>query len=786
MYGDQKMRHYRIGVGEFVSFLFASGDLSSETFQNVSLLEGTKAHQYVQKFYTSEDEDEVSISHTLHINDEKITLSGRIDGVLWRENKKILEEIKSTRKAVYDDSFVFVQEHLAQLKVYAFMYMKNQKLEELDGRLAYIQLSDYQIRYYNFTFYLKDLEVFMQESMVDYLDWMHILSDHEDEKNLSIKELDFPFKNYRRGQRELMNACYQTIRDEDTLYAIAPTGIGKTMATLFSSIKSLSDPYQKIFYVTAKTVGKKIAIETLEILKSKGLKSKVIEITSKDTTCFLEKRRCDPEYCPFAKGFFDRLKDATLDIFQNEQIMHREVVETYARKHMICPFEFSLYISYFVDIIVADYNYVFDPRIHLVRYFDDNTYHPIILVDEAHNMIPRSRDMYSSTLIRSDFIQLRRHASKLKPSIRHAVQKVLDQFDNYQSLMMDRVFASYETLDERFYDAVKNLLKKIENSLKENPKYPKKFEVLESYFSILSFVIIYEFYNHAYVTNIEILGDDMQLTLQCLDASEFIHETVKNRTYGAIFFSATLHPIEYYQKLLTEGDGETLKILSPFDYKRLKLVVAPYISTRYQDRKSSMNHVIDIIVSTITSKKGNYIVFFPSYQYLNQILELMPDLDVNVITQVKDMGQFERDQVVNLFKDNNRTQVAFFVMGGMFSEGIDYIGDMLSGVIVVGVGLPMINETNDQLKNYYQDKFEKGFDYAYQYPGMNKVIQAVGRVIRTETDYGVAVLIDDRFISPSYKRLFPPEWKSYEVIRNTNQLKTILNDFWKIYDKKED
>lgn len=778
------MKRYRIGVGEFVSFLYASGDLSSETFQNVSLLEGTKAHQYVQKFYTSKDESEYNIQLAYPLDDVEILLSGRIDGVLSRQDSIILEEIKSTRKPVFDDSFMFQNEHLAQLKVYAYMYMKNHNLNQIDARLAYIQLSDYQIRYYEFLFYLNDLSVFMKESLVDYLDWIYILSAHDDDKNQSIKELTFPFKHYRRGQRELMNACYQTIRDEDALFAIAPTGIGKTMATLFSSIKSLSSPVQKIFYVTAKTAGRKIALDAVELLKQKGLKSKVIEITSKDTICFLEKRRCDPEYCPFAKGFFDRLKDATIDIFQNEQIMHRDVVETYARKHMICPFEFSLYVSYFVDIILADYNYVFDPRIHLVRYFDDSTYHPIVLVDEAHNMISRSRDMYSSTLIRSDFILLRRHASKLKPSIRHAVQKVLDVFDMYEELMMDRRFVSYATLDERFFDAVFNLLKKIEKSLKENPKYPKKHEVLESYFSILSFVIIHDFYNEAFVTNLEKMDEDMSITIQCLDASSFIHDTVKHKTYGCIFFSATMHPIEYYQTLLTEGDGETLKILSPFDYNRLKLVIAPYISTRYNDRVSSMNHVVDIIVSTITSKKGNYIAFFPSYQYLNQILSLMPDLDVNIITQVRDMGKEEREYTVNLFKDNEKTQVAFFVMGGMFSEGIDYIGDMLSGVIVVGVGLPMMNEQNDQLKNYYQLTFEKGFDYAYQYPGMNKVIQAVGRVIRTETDYGVAVLVDDRFISPSYRRLFPPEWKNIETIRNTKELKLILGDFWKLYDKK--
>ena len=779
------MKTYHIGVGEFVSFLFASGDLSSETFQNVSLLEGTKAHQYIQNLYTSEDQSEVSIQCSCLISEENITLSGRIDGVLTRQNKIMLEEIKSTRKSVIDDSFTFSTEHLAQLKVYAFMYMKNNGLNEINARLLYLQLGDYQTRYFPFTFYIQDLELFVRESLIDYLDWLHILNNHEIEKNESIQDLTFPFNKFRRGQRELMNACYQTIRDEDCLFAIAPTGIGKTMATLFASLKSLNNSYQKIFYVTAKTIGKKIAVDTLGILKDNGLKSKVIELTSKDTTCFLEKRRCDPEFCPFAKGFFDRLKDATMDIFQNEQIMSRDVVESYARKHVICPFEFSLYVSFFVDVIIADYNYVFDPRIHLIRYFDDSPYHPIVLVDEAHNMIQRSRDMYSSTLIRSDFITLRRHASKLKPSIRHAVQKVLNAFSNYEERLIELDFASYQNVDEDFLDAIKNLLKKVEKSLKENPKYPKKYEVLETYFSILSFVIIYEYYNDAYLTNIKRLDDDIALTIQCLDASFFIHDTVKNKIYGCIFFSATLHPIEYYQTLLTEKEGESLKILSPFDHKRLKMIIAPYVSTRYHDRKNSIHHVIDIIVSTVSSKKGNYIVFFPSYQYLNQILDMMPPLDINIITQIKDMDYDERAYVINLFKESNeKTQVAFFVMGGMFSEGIDYIGDMLSGVIIVGVGLPMINEPNDQLRTYYQEKFEKGFDYAYQYPGMNKVIQAVGRVIRTENDYGVAVLIDDRFVSSSYKKLFPLEWKSYDTIHHTKQLKRLLSEFWSRYEKK--
>ena len=778
------MRYLRIGVGELVSFLYASGDLSSETFQNVSLLEGTKAHQYIQRNYQFNDQAEVTIEHEIKINDELLILSGRIDGLLVRDEKTILEEIKSTRQAIFDPQFTYKNEHLAQLKLYAWMYMKLHDLTEITGRIASIQISDYQMRYFNFTFYLTDLDAFVLEAVTDYLDWVHILQAHEEVKTESLRLLEFPFKVYRRGQREMMKAVYQTIKDEDILYAIAPTGIGKTMASLFSSLKSLTKPTQKIFYLTAKSAGKRIALDSIELLSNQGLKSKMLEITAKDSICFLEKRRCDPEFCPFAKGFFDRLKDATIDIFQNEQLMTRETIESYARKHTICPFEFSLYVSYFVDVIICDYNYVFDPRTHLIRYFDESTYQPIVLVDESHNMISRSRDMYTSSLKRSDIILLRRQATKLKPSIRTGVQKVLSAFDAYDTLLHDQSFMSFKTINIEFIESLKYLMKKIENALKESPSYPKKNEVIESYFSIFGFMKIYDYYNDAYLTNVTKDQDELSITLQCLDASQFIYQTVRDKIYGTVFFSATLYPIEYYQTLLTLKQGETLKIRSPFDRDRLNIVIAPYLSTRYHDRTGSIEGVVDIILSTIESKKGNYIAFFPSYAYLNQILERMPQTKYSLIIQEKEMNQIQRDQIVSLFKDDQEhSQIAFFVMGGMFAEGIDYIGDMLSGVIIVGVGLPMINETNNQLKDYYQDQFNKGFDYAYQYPGMNKVIQAVGRVIRTDEDYGVAILIDDRFKQIGYQKLFPIEWKDFSIVNSKKQLKENLNTFWNKFKK---
>ncbi|PKK93895.1 MAG: ATP-dependent DNA helicase [Tenericutes bacterium HGW-Tenericutes-6] len=775
------LKTFHISVGELVSFLYASGDLSTETFQNVSLLEGTKAHQYLQSLYKSNDESEIPIKDLIMIDDTlSLELSGRIDGLLMMDETLVMEEIKSTRKPIFDDLFTPNLEHVAQLKMYAYMYMKKHHLTDIKTRLTYIELSTYQTRSFYEIYDIDLLKPFYDTSINLYLDWLYKLAHHIQEKKETLETLVFPFDPYRRGQRTFMTAVYQTMMDQDILYAIAPTGIGKTMAALFSSLKSLHEDEQKIFYLTAKTQGKKVAIDTMDILHEAGLKSKTLELTSRDTICFQEKRECDPNKCPFAKGFFDRLKDAMMDIFEHETLMKRETVELYARKHMVCPFEFSLYVSYFVDVIICDYNYVFDPRAHLIRYFEDTTYKPLLLIDESHNLIQRSRDMYSSTLKTSDLITLRRQASKLKPSIRNAVKKVLDAFMNYEEKLGGLETLHFKTMDDDFMDSLLYLLKKIEKAIKETPNYPKKHEVMEGYLSILGFTRLYEYYNDAYVTIVESKDDDIYVTMQCLDASMYLYDIMKQKAYGTVLFSATLYPTPYYQTLLTKGQGETLKIRSPFNPDHLKLVVMDHISTRYQDRLSSIPFVIDVIKSVIEAKKGNYIVFFPSYQYLNQIYDALPQaLKEVVMIQERDMSHITRNETLKSFENINQNTLAFFVMGGMFAEGIDYVGDMLHGVICVGVGLPQLSYMNQLLKDYYELKFNQGFDYAYTYPGMNKVIQAVGRVIRRDEDRGIAILIDDRFNTGTYKKLFPIEWKKPEVIRDKDKLSQALIKFWK-------
>lgn len=774
-----------IGVGQMVSFLYASGDLTAETFQNVSQLEGIKAHQFIQSKYGSNDQKEVSIKTTYTHQNVEYYLNGRMDGLLGLDDF-VIEEIKSTRKDIFDLLFIPNSEHEAQLKIYAFMFMHNEGIKEIKGRLTYIELSKYQTKSTDYLFYYDELKTFFERSIETYGQWLIQLEAHLKVKKETLEAMKFPFDTYRTGQRDLMKSVYHTMKQEEVLFAIAPTGIGKTMATLFSTFKALKADNEKIFYCTAKNQGKKVAIESMATLHQQGLQTKTIEITSKDDICFLEKRDCDPEKCPFAKGFFDRLSIAMQDIFTNESLMTRDVIEAYARKHTICPFEFSLFVSYYVDLIICDYNYVFDPRIHLVRYFDDDTYKPKLLIDEAHNMIPRSRDMFSATLLKSDLITLRKAASKLKPSIRHSVNKLIERFDHYEAELEGGNFKSYLAVDMTYLELVSTLMMKITNSIKENPKYPRKSEVMDGYMKLLTLSVIASYYQAEFRFNITRLTEDIDITIQCLDASKFVKETLTEKSNGAVFFSATLYPVDYYQTLLSKGIGEVSQIPSPFDPDNLKILINDRVNTRYKERENSLAQIAQSIETVVQSKVGNYIAFFPSYQYLNQVKEaLNPMIEADIIVQSKQMDASERDLIMSRFKtDLTRSQIAFFVMGGVFAEGIDYVGDMLSGVIIVGVGLPMVNEPNQQLRAYYDDTFKKGFDYAYTYPGMNKVIQAVGRVIRRDSDYGIALLMDDRFVTPLYRRLMPKEWAVKTVVRTDDYLKNLLTDFWSKMSEK--
>lgn len=777
------LKEIRISAKEIVMLLYGSGDLTTDRVMQIRAQEGIEVHQFWQEQYGSSDEAEVFVKTSFVQGEFTLEITGRIDGVKHQNDKIVIEEIKSTRMDLEYLEIDSIPAHLAQAKMYAYMYMLEHHLKKVLVCLTYISVEDREVLQFEKSFTFSVLEKYFNKTIEKYLDWIGKIDEHELNRQRSIEGLNFPFENYRLNQRELMAYVYRNTLNEGILYAIAPTGIGKTIATVFSSLKAISKGNEKIFYLTAKNDGKQVALDTVSLLEEKGLVAKTVEITAKDSMCLLKERDCDPEVCPYAKGYYKKIYKAILDIYQNESIFRKDIIRSYGRKHKVCPFELSLDISNYSDIIISDYNYVFDPRVHLVRYFEESFYEPMILVDEAHNMISRSREMYSATVKEETLRSLLQYVKLYRPTPRRDLQNCINYFEEVElDYLFDVDFFSRDELDEGMVKVLKKLLTKFDQILSDERKIPNKSMLLDVYFEVLQFTKIAEDFNDEFVMLYEKVNGLVEVSIKCLNASEFILQTLDNYAKSCTFFSATLDPIDYYQSLITKGKGEYIKMLSSFPQKNLLLLGVDDVSTRYNDRADSLQKVVDVSKALIESKKGNYILFFPSYKYLEDVSSAL-DLSLDkyeLITQTRDMSLHVRNQTIEMFKkDSSKTQVGLFVMGGIFGESIDLIGEMLSGVVIVGVGLPQLSPFNNILKSHYDETFNRGFDYAYTYPGLNKVIQAVGRVIRTENDRGVAILIDDRFNSFKYLNMYPREWNHLKILNHTDRLKRTIEAFWK-------
>ena len=763
----------KIGVRDLAYFIHQSGDLTTEFFSNHDMLVGSRAHDFLQSQYSSLDKAEYYIKREISYLGKTYILDGYIDGVLNEDETIIIEEIKSTTKELDEITIEYHKEHLAQAKIYAYLYALENNMDVINIRLTYISVIDYDVKSFDMIAKFDELEDFTLSTLEAYISWLNMLDSSKNDRNETLKTIKFPFESERMGQRTLMKATYKALTNNEILYCIAPTGIGKTMATMFSALKTLNEN-DKLFYLTAKGSGKNAPLDAIRILKDKGLKIKAIDITAKKKICNAKMGHCNPDECPFTKDYFSKLNEATKEIFSKYDIYSEDVILEITNKYKICAFEFSLYLSYFCDIVIADYNYAFDPSARLIRYFEDDTYKPKVLVDEAHNLVDRSRDMYSANITELDIRTLRKYLNGYKPSIRNDCNKALEILDSYREFLVDRTTIFENSMNHDLNVILRNIFQKCDQIFEENKKIKDKDIALESYFKIMDFLNISEIFSENHRVIIKLIDDKIYMTYFCLDASKFILETIKESIYGIVFFSATLYPIEYHANLITAGEGKFLELDSPFDPNNLDIIINSSVSTKYKNRIDSIDSIIEAIEVVTESKSGNYIVFFPSYQYMNMVLEQIIDPNYEIIIQKNNLTELEKNEIVNKFKTTTNTKVGFFVMGGVFSEGIDYIGDALSGVIIVGVGLPLICDENNLLKEYYESTYNNGFNYAYTYPGFTKVIQAVGRVIRDYNDRGIAILMDERFVYNEYQQLMPKHWQKRKVITNTYMLKKEL------------
>ncbi|WP_144376696.1 helicase C-terminal domain-containing protein [Paenibacillus sp. FSL A5-0031] len=758
-----------ISVRNLVEYVFLSGSIDVRLNAIDTMHEGTKAHQRVQLTYGEQDQKEVYVRADIQLDDLLFVVDGRCDGLLGTDPILTVDEIKSTGgdlDRIAEDGYPV---HWAQALFYAYMYAKEHEQSAMRVQLTYVQTKTEEERRFMREVSFVELKQYVYEITARYAPYVQQLRKHEQLRNESIKGLAFPFETYRAGQRKLAGAVYKSIEEGVRLFAKAPTGIGKTISTTYPTIKAIgAGMLQRFYYLTARTTTRAAAEDALIFMRDKGLHLHAVTITAKDKICFQEEVRCEKEHCPYAEGYYDRINGAVLDILDQETIMTRPVIEAYAHKHKVCPFEFSLDLAYASDAVVCDYNYIFDPRISFKRQYAEMKKRTALLVDEAHNLVDRAREMFSAELTKAPFLALQRELKGVHNEGYRTAKAINDYFIALRKSSDGAPHLIQRQLPEELVALVDAFASAAEQAIAIGASGDSA--LLDTYFAAQNFVRTAKLFDERYVVYIELSKSDVRLKLFCLDPSQLLQQVGKGYR-SHIYFSATLSPVSYYMDMLGAGENDyTLAVPSPFAKEQLDVVINP-LSTRYHDRDQSKLPIAKLIMELMSERPGNYFVFFPSYAYMNAVYETYMELkewsvptgaatDAEVLLQTPDMTEEERDRFLGTFQaGSGKSLIGFAVMGGVFSEGVDLVGDRLVGVIVVGVGLPQLGVERNMLKDYFNEQGKNGYDYAYVFPGMNKVLQAGGRLIRSETDRGTLVLIDDRYLQSQYQRLLPEEWK---------------------------
>lgn len=777
----------RISVRNLVEFVLRSGDLDnrrSASAQKEAMLAGSRLHRKIQKRMGADYRAEVGLKMTVPLEGGiELVLEGRADGIIQGTDRVIIDEIKG----VYFDVNSLedmIPVHRAQALCYAYIYAVQNSLPGANIQLTYCNLDTEEIRRFQEWLELEALEETFQEYMREYGKWARFLYEHRVKRRNSIQGMEFPYP-WREGQKDLAVSVYRTIARQKTLFIQAPTGIGKTLSVLFPAVQAMGQKLaDKLFYLTAKTITRSVAEEGLEVMRSQGLVCSGVTLTAKEKMCVLDSPDCNPESCPRAKGHFDRVNAAVFDLISHRLGITREDVLEYAQKHQVCPFEMSLDVTYWVDVVIGDYNYVFDPTVRLQRFFADGSQGEyVFLVDEAHNLVERAREMYSAELCKEELLA----AKKLFAGKSERLVKLLDKA-NRAMLELKRECDSYQVLENgeglgALTAAVMQIYDQMEKYRENHPGDPDQKEQASFFFVVRDFLSVYDCLDDNYVTYLAHREDgSFMVKLFCVHPAARLRACME-QGLSTVFFSATLLPIRYYKELLSNCEEDyAVYARSPFDPARRLLAVGRDVSSRYTRRnQAEFEKIAEYILQMAEARKGNYLVFFPSYAYLEQVNEILEEAageDCRILAQGSRMTEGEKEDFLDAFsEDGSGTLIGLCVMGGIFSEGIDLKKERLIGVAIVGTGLPQVCAEREILKTYFDNRQEKGFDFAYLYPGMNKVLQAAGRLIRTAEDYGVILLLDDRFLRAEEVSQFPQEWADYQVT-DRRSVGKLLGNFW--------
>lgn len=780
----------RISVRNLVEFILRNGDLvsGSGTADKEAMLKGSRLHRKIQKQMGSHYQPEVSLKKDTEYDDLILRVEGRADGIFLQDEQFCIDEIKGVyKKLELMEEPVLV--HRAQALCYAWIYLDAHDLEKIDIQMTYAHLDTEVIKRFRETLTRAELKQWYEELTDSYHKWLAYQIEWRKKRNESMENLEFPFA-YRKGQREMVSGIYHAISKKEQIFIQAPTGVGKTMSAVFPAVRAIGQGMaETVFYLTARTITRTVAQDAFEILRDRGLLFKVITITAKEKLCFCDKPECDPEKCPYAKGHYDRINDAVYELWTTEQSFDRETLLRHAQKWQVCPFEMSLDLAIWMDGVICDYNYVFDPNVCLKRFFGENVSgNYLFLIDEAHNLVDRGREMYSASICLNNVIETRKFVKPYSQKLWKKLGKVKKQMEEL------RQNCGEWKVEENAGVLPISLLSvqgELDQFLEESPAQEVVDGILDFYFEVRDFLNISELVDDNYVvyTAFDENGR-FYMKLFCVNPAENLQKCL-DKGNSTVFFSATLLPLQYYRKMLsTRSENFGMYVESPFEQKKRCLMICRDVSSKYTRRGyEEYRKIAEYIARMSWQKKGNYMVFFPSYRLMEEVYQVYQDEFsvswVRCISQHASMTELEREEFLEEFtEETEETLVGFCVMGGIFSEGIDLIGDRLIGAAVVGTGLPQVNCEREILKGYYDEKGEQGFDYAYRYPGMNKVLQAAGRVIRTKEDTGAILLMDERFLNRDYRNLFPREWNDACTCTLGNVEKH-LQAFWDVSEEND-
>jgi DNA excision repair protein ERCC-2 len=767
-----------VSIRHVAEFLLRAGDLRPEALGGARPLEGIRAHQRVQKARPAGYQPEVPVAGRFQGADITLNLSGRIDGVLETEDGVIVEEIKSTRRAPEDVLAEHNPVHWGQLHLYGWLYAAEHDLAEATLRLVYVGLVSGTIREAEIRLDRDALADHGQSLVNRYLLWRHQLHDLRTVRDASIHELAFPFSQWRPGQRTLSVRAFRTVRDGTRLLTQAPTGVGKTMAALFPAIKALAEGHAaRIFFLTARTTGRLAAESALTALRESNLRLISVSLSARDRACPHPDGACAGSECPMAAGYFDRINDALSELLDTETAFTPERIAAAGEAWSLCPHELSLDLALWADLVIGDVNYAIDPRVALRRHLGEGRPDAVFLFDEAHHLPDRARESFSAALNRGELLRLHDDLGDALPAVRRSIAEIAGEL-----AALGPETPPAEPPPDSLVQAAEGFTQRVDAWLLAGPDPEAPFyrPLTEAFFQAAWFARVARTFNTAYAVLSAGEGAARTVRLFCADPSEPLDEAL-SRSRAAVFFSATLTPATPFARMFgIPLKEQRLRIPSPFPPEHLLVAVAHRISTRYRDRERTLPQLAAMLAALVQGKPGNYLLFFPSYAYLEQVRprfeSLVPEARTKV--QAPDMSVAERGAFLDRFSETDgQTRVGLAVMGGVFGEGIDLVGDQLAGAAVVGPGLPPPSAEREVIRERMAARGADGFEAAYQMPGMVRVLQAAGRVIRSETDRGVVLLADTRFAQPAYFRHFPPEWRPAKV-GDAKGLTVRLEEFW--------